>query len=199
VSKIQISGDNEFLSRTLATQTVKSSPTQNRLLLRRTLEEAEGYTELGMAEHALHALQYRGALVHGNGRACYLLGETLRELARYEEALLPLERSAALVPDDIHVYLALGWCYKRTGQLAKAIDSLERAVAVDAGEPILHYNLACYWSLARNRTLALSHLSHALDLDANFRDLVPDEPDFNALRHDPAFQQLIAGNAVEQE
>jgi tetratricopeptide (TPR) repeat protein len=181
----------------LATKTANSPVSRNRLLLRRTIEEAEGYMELGLVEHALRSLQRRGALVHGNGRACYLLGETLRELARYEDALLPLQRSADLIPDDIHVFLALGWCYKRTGQLAKAIDALERAVAVDPGEPILHYNLACYWSLARNSRLALGYLSRALDLDSNFRELVPDEPDFNALRHDPEFKQLLGGSAVE--
>ena len=137
------------------THNEKNQVSRNRLQLRRTIEEAEGYRELGMIDHALRTLQRRGALVHGNGHACYLLGETLRDMARYEEALLPLERSADLVPDDIHVWLALGWCYKRTGQLAKAIESLERAVRVDASEAILHYNLACYWSLARNRTLAL--------------------------------------------
>jgi tetratricopeptide (TPR) repeat protein len=168
------------------------SVSRNRILLRRAIEEAEGYTELGMTEHALRALQRRGALVHGNGRACYLLGEALRELARYEEALLPLERSADLLPDDIHVLLALGWCYKRTGQLAKAIDALERAVKVDPSEAVLHYNLACYWSLARNRTLALRYLSRALEIDSNFRDLIPDEADFNPLRHDPEFRQLAS-------
>jgi tetratricopeptide (TPR) repeat protein len=163
---------------------------RNRILLRRAMEEAEGYVELGMTEHALRALQRRGALVHGNARACYLLGETLRELARYEEALLPLERSADLMPDDIQVLLALGWCYKRTGQLAKAIKALERAVEIDPSEAVLHYNLACYWSLARNRTLALRYLSRALEIDANFRDLIPDEADFNPLRHDPGFQNV---------
>src|SRR6185312_12064444 len=126
-----------------------------------------------------------------NGRACYLLGEAFRELTRYEEALLPLERSADLVPDDIHVWLALGWCYKRTGQLSKAIEALEHAVKVDPAEAIIHYNLACYWSLARNRVLALRYLSHALDMDANFRDLVRDEPDFNALRQDPEFKVMV--------
>ena len=165
---------------------------RNRILLRRTIEEAEGYTELGMNEHALRALQRRGALVHGNGRACYLLGDTLRELARYEEALLPLQRSADLLPDDIHVLLALAWCYKRTGQLGKAIESLERAVNVDASEAVLHYNLACYWSLARNRTLALRYLARALEIDTNFRDMIADEPDFNPLRHDPEFKQLTS-------
>ena len=163
---------------------------RNRILLQRTVQEAEGYLELGMSEHALRALQRRGALVHGNGRACYLLGDTLRELARYEEALLPLQRSADLVPDDIHVLLALAWCYKRTGQLGKAIEALERAVEVDASEAVLHYNLACYWSLARNRTLALRYLSRALEIDTNVRDMIPDEPDFNPLRHDPDFIAL---------
>jgi tetratricopeptide (TPR) repeat protein len=162
----------------------------NRILLRRAIEEAEGYSELGMIEHALRALQRRGALVHGNGRACYMLGETLRELARYEEALLPLERSSDLMPDDIHVLLALGWCYKRTGQLAKAIDALEKAVSIDSSEAVLHYNLACYWSLARNRNMSLRHLARALEIDANYRDLIPDEPDFDALRNDPAFITL---------
>ena len=86
--------------------------------------------------------------------------------------------------------LALGWCYKRTGQLAKAIEVLERAVKVDPSEGVLHYNLACYWSLARNRTLALRYLSKALEIDSNFRDMVPDEQDFNPLRHDAEFIAL---------
>ena len=166
--------------------------THNRILLGRAIEEAEGYTELGMLEHALRALQRRGSLVHGNGRACYLLGEALRELARYEEALLPLERSADLMPDDIHVLLALGCCYKRTGQLAKAIEVLERAVKIDASEAVLHYHLACNWSLARNRTMALRYLSRALQIDSNFRDMVSDEPDFTPLRHDAEFIALTS-------
>jgi tetratricopeptide (TPR) repeat protein len=167
---------------------------QNRILLTRAIEEAEGYTELGMPEHSLRALQRRGSLVHGNGRACYLLGEAFRELSRYEEALLPLQRSADLMPDDIHVWLALGWCYKRTGQLAKAIEALEKALLFESGEAILHYNLACYWSLARNRTLALQYLSTALEMDCNFRDIVADESDFDPLRHDADFIALTSVN-----
>jgi tetratricopeptide (TPR) repeat protein len=177
---------------------------RNRILLRRTVEEAEGYRDLAvfpgassksrasMMDLALRTLQRRGALVHGNGRACYLLGATLREMHRYEEALLPLERGADLIPDDIHVWLALGWCYKRTGQLGKAIESLERAIRIDPSEAVLHYNLACYWSLARNRTLALRYLARALEIDCNFRDLIADESDFDPLRHDPEFKQLTS-------
>ena len=113
-------------------------------------------------------------------------------MARYEEALAPLERGADLIPDDIHVLLALGWCYKRTGQLARAIGALERAVRIEPSEAVLHYNLACYWSLARNRTLSLRYLTRAIEIDGNFRDILNDEPDFNSLRHDPQFIALAS-------
>jgi Flp pilus assembly protein TadD len=167
-------------------------PLQARIQLQRACLEAEGYLELGMAETALKTLQRRGHLVHGDARGCYLLGETLRELRRYREAIFPLRRSLELIPDDVHVAMALGWCYKRIGQLDDAITALEHAVTVEPGEAILHYNLACYCSLAKNRREALQHLAHALDIDGNFRELVTDEPDFDPIRSDPLFQSLTA-------
>ncbi|HMO86448.1 MAG TPA: tetratricopeptide repeat protein [Lacipirellulaceae bacterium] len=165
-------------------------PTKVRLQLQRICIEAEGYLELGMPEHAIRALQRRGQLVHGDARGCYLLGEALRETRRFNEAVYPLRRSLELIPDDTHVCLALGWCYKRTGRLEDAIDVLEHAVHLDPGEAILHYNLACYCSLARHRRQALQHLAYALEIDGNFRDLVADEADFDPIRHDPLFQSL---------
>ena len=158
--------------------------------MRRVRREAEGYLELGMPEHALRSLQRRGQLVHGDARGCYLLGEALRELHRYHEAIFPLRRSLELISDDIHTWMALAWCYKRVGQLDRAITALERAVDIEPGEAILHYNLACYWSLAHNPQLALEYLGNALEIDGNFRDFVTDEPDFDPMRSDPQFQSL---------
>lgn len=163
-----------------------------RIQLQRACVEAEGYLELGLPQQALHALQRRGQLVHGDARGCYLLGETLRELRRYRDAVYPLRRCQELLPDDMHVALALGWCLKRTGRLHEAITALERVVKVEPEEAILHYNLACYWSLAHNRSQALQHLAYAIEIDGNFRDLVADEPDFDPLRDDPLFQTLTA-------
>lgn len=145
-----------------------------------------------MPAHSLQALQKHGKMVHGNARGCYLLGESLRELRRYREAIFPLRRSLELIPDDIHVCMALGWCYKRIGQVDRAIVALEHALDVEPGEAILHYNLACYWSLACDRRRALRYLAEALEIDGNFRELVHGEPDFDPLRGDPLFRSLTS-------
>ncbi len=154
------------------------------------LQHAEGYLELGLPEQALELLQSQDA-AQDSGRASYLRGEALRQLARYAEAIPFLERSIRLRSDEIHIYLALAWCYKRTDQLPSAIDALERALAIEPSEAILHYNLACYWCLAHNRGICLQYLARALQIDDDFRELVQDEPDFELLRDDPEFRVLV--------
>lgn len=152
---------------------------------------AEGYLELGMAHHALAELdQLEGGSL--SGYACYLRGEALRSLERWDDAARWLEQSAHETPDNIRVWLALGWCYKRTRRLGRAIDALESALAVDPSEAIIHYNLACYWSLARNKSRALDYLAQAFEIDSNYRDMVHSEPDFDPIRDDPDFRALTS-------
>ena len=63
---------------------------------------------------------------------------------------------------------------------------------LDPQNGLVHYNLACYWSLAGNKRQALLFLAQALDLDPNFRDLVSAESDFDLVRNDPAFRALTS-------
>jgi len=153
--------------------------------------QAEGYLELGMPRHALDVLARCGDLESLPDHALYLQGECLRALDQYGEALQPLSKAAAGSPHNIHVWLSLGWCYKRTGRLDMAIESLQEALAVEPNDALIHYNLACYWSLAKNKRQALSFLSRAIDLKDHYRTLVATESDFDPIRSDPAFQALV--------
>lgn len=153
-------------------------------------QEAEGYLELGMAQQALSTLSRLGDPSTLDTNGLYILGESLRTLKRYEEAIEPLRRAAEASADNLHALLALGWCYKRIGRLDLAIDTLESALAVEPGEPLLRYNLACYFSLAGNKNRALRYLSQTLSIAPDYRRLIDDEPDFNSLRQDPDFQSL---------
>ncbi len=144
----------------------------------------------------MEALQRLGDPAHLDSRGLHLWGEALRGLERYQEALAPLAQAAESMPENIHVWLALGWCYKRTGQIDRAIDSLERALAVEPAEALLHYNLACYWSLAGDKARALDYLSQSLAIDPACARLVDDEPDFDPIRSDPQFRAICSGQTA---
>jgi Flp pilus assembly protein TadD len=112
-------------------------------------------------------------------------------MEQYGQAIDVLDQAAELDNSNIHVWLALGWCHKRTGRLDKAIESLEEALQVDDRQAIVHYNLACYWSLAKNVKWAVEYLERAFELDPSYRDLVAQESDFDPIRGNPRFQELL--------
>lgn len=161
--------------------------------IHRMLDEAEGYLMLELPEYALRILESRDEWPRMTFEASYLKGETLRSLERYREALAELEVAAALRPEDVGVALAQGWCYKRTNRLAEAVDALERAARHEPDNALVHYNLACYWSLAANPSRALSELATALKLDPDLRELIAEESDFDPLRGVSAFERLSRG------
>jgi Flp pilus assembly protein TadD len=167
----------------------------DRIRLQQIEREAEGYLELGMALDALDALARRGAEVPLSAHGHHLEGEALRALERYEDALAPLEKAARLAPGDVRIWLALGWCHKRTARLDSAIEDMQQALALEPEEALLHYNLACYFSLAGRKRSALTHLSKAIALDATYRELTESEPDFDPIRSDPQFQALTGSSA----
>jgi len=155
-------------------------------------QEAEGYLELGMSQHALDALARLGDSAKSDSHTLFLWGEALRAMDRFQEAIAPLEQAADLAPQNLHVWLALGWCYKRTGRINKAISSLERILDSDPTEALVHYNLACYWSLAGDKHRALQYLSRSLTIDPEYCRLIDEEHDFDPLRSDPDFRALCA-------
>ncbi len=156
-------------------------------------DEAEGYLLLGLPQQALEVLDRVGAQpAFHRTQFAFLRGMALRDLSRFREAIEPLEQVVRDDRTNTAALLALGWCYKRMGELDRAIDALTRARRIDPEDPIIVYNLACYWSLARNKSLALRFLGQALDLDGNLRSLIPDESDFDPIRRDPDFQILVA-------
>lgn len=154
---------------------------------------AEGYLTLSMPDHALRELeridQPRMCLIpYYRTRA-----EALRQLGRHEEALQSYGRVLAEVPNDILALVGMAWCYKRLGRIGKAISATEQAYRVDAKNPLLLYNLACYYSLAGQREQALSWLGRALRMRKSLVELVRSEPDFEPLREDAGFIFLIDG------
>lgn len=184
----------------------------SRIRRQQLVREAEGYLELAgmftdrwplpqplrdrLAQRAIDTLSHATTNRAQQAHVLLLTGQALRVMERYADAVEPLQQAGELEPENISVWLALGWCYKRTGRIDLAIDALEHALQADDQEAIIHYNLACYWSLSGNAAVAVNHLSLAFELDPTYRERVAGESDFDPIRLEPRFQALMSSVIV---
>jgi len=79
------------------------------------------------------------------------------------------------------------------GEYAAAADRAREVAAANPGYAGLLYNLACAESLAGRTTDALEHLREAVERSERFRAFARDDSDFDPVRAEPGFQELVAG------
>lgn len=181
-------------------------PTHSRIQ-RQLIDEVAGYLDLAtvlsdrfpltkssrerIAKRALDTLRRLNEENQTSAIGLHYEGQAYRVMEQYDEAIIPLTAANVADPENINVLLTLGWCYKRIDRIDAAIGALEDALAISPDEAIILYNLACYWSLAREPRQALFYLSRAFDKDPEYRDMVADESDFDPLRDHPEFLAIM--------
>ncbi len=78
-----------------------------------------------------------------------------------------------------------------TGEYAEAADRGRVLVEAHPQYAELFYNLACCESLAGRTTDAVDHLRRAINMSERFRAHAKDDSDFDPIRDEPAFKELI--------
>jgi tetratricopeptide (TPR) repeat protein len=188
----------------------------DRIRYRQLLREAEGYLELAqflgdqflddsphkdqaasnhttvLAGRCLDALGQLSPESRRRAHPLYLEGEAHRATGEFQDAIFPLHASLEAEPSNVAGWVALGWCYKRLGRLDMAIQTLDESLTHDSDHAILHYNLACYWSLAKRPKNAIAYLARALEIDPSMRDLIATETDFDNVRSEPEFRLVTS-------
>jgi len=96
-------------------------------------------------------------------------------------------------------YTAFGWelwapalPYYTSGDYQKAIEVMDPIVAEHPEYPGLLFNLACLESLAGRKDDAVGHLRTAIESAPRFRDMAKSDSDFDPIREEPAFRELVA-------
>ncbi|MEJ7566901.1 MAG: hypothetical protein WKF41_01425 [Gaiellaceae bacterium] len=95
-------------------------------------------------------------------------------------------------------YEARGWelwapfwpLYER-GEHAEVADRLREVVDANPQYALLFYNLACCESMSGRTTGAVDHLRRAIEMSEQFRTVAQDDSDFDPIREEPAFKELI--------
>jgi tetratricopeptide (TPR) repeat protein len=79
-----------------------------------------------------------------------------------------------------------------SGRYAEVADRLRVAVDAHPQYPMLFYNLACCESITGKTADALHHLRRAIEMSDEFRGDATHDADFDAIREEPLFKQLIS-------
>ncbi len=97
-------------------------------------------------------------------------------------------------------YINLSTAYLGAKKYGEALDTLKSLESINPSAPLLHYNLACYYSLTEKSPASLSALKKAVELGyKGFQDIETD-PDLENLRSYAEFKawfesiQQDAGN-----
>jgi hypothetical protein len=94
-------------------------------------------------------------------------------------------------PSGFEVWAPLGALY-RAGNYAEAADRGLELVKAHPEYPMLVYNVACCESLAGRTDEAIEHLRMAIDRTARIRAFAAEDSDFDPIREDPAFRELVS-------
>jgi mannose-6-phosphate isomerase-like protein (cupin superfamily) len=98
----------------------------------------------------------------------------------------------AYEPVGWEVWAPLRGLYE-AGEYAEAADRGRELIEAHPEYATPMYNLACCESLAGRTSDALEHLRQAIDLSEQSRSYAKDDSDFDPIRDEPAFKELIRG------
>ncbi len=79
------------------------------------------------------------------------------------------------------------------GEHDEVLAGLREVVAVNQQYGLLFYNLACLESLTGDRSAAIEHLRTSIERSERFREYAKGDSDLDAIRDDPAVQELLGG------
>jgi hypothetical protein len=96
----------------------------------------------------------------------------------------------AYEPDGWEVWAPLRPLYE-SGEYAEAADRGRELMAAHPEYPGVVYNVACCESLAGQTADAIGHLRLAIDRAERFRSYAESDSDFDPIRDDPAFKELV--------
>ena len=147
------------------------------------------YRALGRQEEAIAAYQRAIELDSTLAAPHNGLGLVYADLGRQEEAIAAFRRAIELGSDSVTPYVGLAGIYRRLGDEVEWQHHLAEARRLL--KPDDHYNLACLESIAGNVDAALEHLAKASEKAPGCRQLARRDPDFDFIRDDPRFRELV--------
>lgn len=95
-------------------------------------------------------------------------------------------------PDNIEALIALADAYTKRGRHREGLKIDQRLKQLKPNDPVVHYNLACSYSLLGNALSCLRALKKSLELGYRDFSFMEKDPDLAFVRNDPRFKELLS-------
>ena len=106
---------------------------------------------------------------------------------KWEEAVRNYEMALHHNEDFQETYVNLSTTYIRTGKFDEALKALQSLEKINGSNPLLHYNLACLYSLTGQGQTSLVAIKKAVDLGYQGFQQIQTDADLENLRKEPEF------------
>ncbi len=94
-------------------------------------------------------------------------------------------------PLNFRALFVLGEEYTRSGEYERGLQIDLRLVTLRPHDPVMHYNLACSYSLIGLTELALVILEQAVELGFDNAEHMVEDPDLENIRSHPRFREIV--------
>lgn len=146
--------------------------------LRRRIEDLQDLMPTVMIQSAEYYFK--------QGNAFYFEG-------RYEEAIASYDKALVFKPDYSGAWTNRGVASSYLKRYEEAIASYDKALEFEPDYSNAWYNRACCYALQGKVEEAFHDLKKAVELDSTCLGEAKTESDFDNVRHDERFQQLLNG------
>jgi tetratricopeptide (TPR) repeat protein len=130
-------------------------------------------------------------------RVHHNLGKAYFEKGRIDQAIQEGEIALRLIAnldrkENVKFVLnLLGGAYFAKGETEAALRVFERAIEVDPNFATSYYNLSCILATKKEKEKALEYLKKAIFLDQKYKEKAGTDKDFNDLRGEKEFEQML--------
>jgi tetratricopeptide (TPR) repeat protein len=151
--------------------------------------------ELGQYKEAVESYNRALELKSDDYIAWYNRGISLGQIDCHEEAIESYDKALELKSDFPEAWINRGYALNKLGCHEEAIASCEEALEYKPDHPQAWFNIACSQIHLGEIDQAIASLQKAIEINPKFREQAKTDSDFDAIRNDDRFQQLLAGNS----
>ncbi len=175
-------------------KTLKSPPIEQRVITPTKKEGAKFLTQEKGTTPPRSKVQHKGF----NADHHLKVGNIYYKKGLYDKAINEYKRGINISPRHAKLHNNLGNSYFNKGFIDLAFNEYKEAIRIDPLYDISHYNLGCLYSKKADNEKAIFHLKKAISLNKECKEWAKDDTDFNNIRHDKAFKELIYGSSPKK-